>query len=155
MDLGEMGENLLLLLMLVIFFVGGIFLFRKRKGGGTSLEMVVALLSEVSYNRKLMEDFHFHWNIKKFKVDSWNRDKSKLDFLDQPLQAALSDAFNLIEDFNQRIDAAKKNRTSSYLAGIDIEKLRTPLDKSWQGLQEWLKENLEKAGLPPRRGLFG
>ena len=149
MDFGDIGQNFLPLVLLVVFLVTSIFL-KKRRGGAverTPLEVVSNMLSEIIYNQQLMEAFLVNWQVRKFKTGSWNRNKNKLDFLDHQLQITLSDAFGTAEDFNQQIDAAKKHKTASYLANINVEKLRVPLAKCKQGLEEWLQTNLgQKAG---------
>ena len=154
MDISDLGGNLIPLIILAVVVIVNIF-FRRRRGERTQLEIIARLLSEVNYNQKLMETFNLHWQAKKFKTDSWNRNKAKLDFLDQSLQIALSDAFNIAEDFNQEIAAAKKHKSSSYLASISMDRLRTPLAATKQGLEEWLQQNMGRAMPQRRRGLFG
>ena len=154
MDISDLSKNLFPLIILAVIVVVRIF-FRRRRGDGTQVEMITGLLSEINHNQKLMETFNLHWQVKTFKTGSWNRNKAKLDFLNQPLQTALSDAFSIAGDFNQEITAAKKYKSSSYLASISVDKLRKPLATSKQGLDEWLQENMGRAMLKKRRGLFG
>jgi hypothetical protein len=62
----------------------------------------------------------------------------------------------MTEEFNREIDAAKKYKSSSYLANIEVDKLRESLTRSKQGLEEWFAANKDKKGLmPKRRSLFG
>ncbi len=153
-DLGDLGKNITVLLPLIILILFQVFL-KKRKGERTPLEVVGSLLSEVNQNQKLMEAFLFHWQVKKFKTGSWERNKNKLDFLSQSLQNALSDVFGLAEDFNRQIDNAKKYKSSSYLANISVDKGRGRLARRKQGLGEWLEANIGRKELPRRRSLFG
>ncbi|MBN1862872.1 MAG: hypothetical protein JW790_04440, partial [Dehalococcoidales bacterium] len=45
-----------------------------------------------------------------------------------------------------RVESAKMYKSTSYLFGVNIERLQEPLDKSREGLEEWLKANMEQAG---------
>jgi len=76
-----------------------------------------------------------------------------VDFLPRTLQDALSTAFTLAEDSNQQIDAAKKYKSTIYLSGVDVHKLEGPLTKSKEGLEEWLKANIQQTG--PEAGRRG
>ena len=149
-DLGDLGRNITVLIPLILLILFQVFL-KKRKGEGTPLEIVGSLFSEIVQNQTVMEAFLIQWQAKKFKTGSWQRNKNKLDFLDQSVQTALSDAFSLAEDFNRQIDNAKKYKSSSYLANVNVEKLREPLTRSKQGLEAWLQSNSDKEELLPTR----
>jgi len=151
MDFGNIGTNVLIFLAILFLLAFNIFI-RKYRGERTPVEVVKSLLSEIIHNQKLIEDFQFHLQVKKFKAESWKRNKTKVDFLDQSLQTALADAFSMAERFNQDIDAAKKHKSTSYLSSISVDKLKEPLAKSKQGLEEWLQANVEKPQLAKRRG---
>ena len=154
-DLGDLGKNLSVIIPLILLVVFQIFT-RKRRAERTLPEVVTSLLNEVNHNQKLMEAFLVKWQIKKFKTDSWKRNKNRIDVLGQSVQIALADTFELAEDFNRQMENAKKHKSSSYLANINIDKLKEPLARSRQGLEEWLQENSSQQSLPTRRrGLFG
>ncbi|MFC2071825.1 hypothetical protein ACFLUU_03785 [Chloroflexota bacterium] len=154
MDFGEIWGNAPLIGIVIVFIFLQFFL-RKPKPEIMEREIVQNLLSEVSLNRALVETFHLRQKPKKLEVVSWQRHKNKLDFLQQPLQVALSDAFSMTEDFNQRVEAAKKFKSASYLVGIDIDKLKEPLAKSNEGLEEWLLRNVgTKDPTPKYPGFF-
>ena len=130
--------------------------FKRRKTEQTPLGIVASIFSEVRHNKNLTETFEYHWQSKKFKTGSWKRNKTKVDFLPQELLATLSNVFDMAEEYNERVDAAKKYRSDSYMAGIDVSKLKEPLAKSQQELQEWYQENMGNPEYAPkRRGLFG
>jgi hypothetical protein len=116
--------------------------------------MVVTLLSEINQNQRLLENFDFHLRTKKFKTDSWERNKSKLDFLPQELLATLSHAFSIAKDFNEKIDTARKYKSTSYMASIELDKLKLPLAKGKQQLKEWLEANLENPEYHPKGSGF-
>ena len=156
MDLGETGGTLIFIIVMVLVMGANIF-FRRRKTETTPLGMVASLFSAVNQNQTLTETFSFHWRSPKFETGGWNKNKDKLDFLPQELTATLSNAFDMVEDFNQRIGAAKKSGSDSYMAGIDVDKLKALLAKTKQELQGWLQENMQNPEYAPprRRGLFG
>lgn len=155
MGFGDGWQNLALIAVVIIILIASIFL-KKRKGESAPMLIAMGLLREVDKNQKLMEAFLFHWKAKKFKTETWKNNNAKFDFLDEELQIALSDAFEMAEEFNQQIEAARKHKTSSYLAAIQVDRLREPLAESRQGLEEWIQENWGKTELyPKRRGFFG
>ena len=88
-----------------------------------------------------MEAFLFNWQAKKFKTGAWKRNKDKMDYIDQSLRNILAGAYAIAEEFNGEIDAAKKHKSPGYLAGIQLDRLKEPLARSKQGLQEWLELN--------------
>ena len=153
---GSFWQNFGLLIPIIIIIIFGVL--KKRRGGGkTRLEVAVGLLSETNHNLKIMDAFSSNWRVqKKFKTGNWNRNQDKIDFLDQELQNNLADAFDLAEDFNERIAEAKQHKSTSYLAGIQADKLREPLTKSKEGLTEWVQANFQtEMSQRRRRGLFG
>ncbi len=155
MDFGDIGENLPIIVMVIALILLQFFLRRRRKPEGTQREIVQSLLSEVRMNLSLIEAFRFRSQVKKFEAASWQRNKTKLDFLDQPLQGALSDAFMIVEDFNQQVEAAKKYKSASYMVNIDADKLTKPLTKSKEGLEEWLLAETGTKEPPPQYpGMF-
>ncbi len=60
------------------------------------------------------------------------------------LHSTLTDAYEIADGFNREIDAAKKHKSTSYIAGIDTSRLIEPLAKSKRGLEEWLELNKRK-----------
>lgn len=151
---GVLG-NIILVVVILLFLLSSIFL-RRRSMEKTELGRVVTLLSEINENLKIIDAFSFTLGVKKFKTGSWTRNQDKLDFLDDKLRTNLARAFGMAEEFNQNIDAAKKHKSSSYLANIEADKLKEALTKSQQELGDWFNENKDKQELPPKkRGLFG
>ena len=151
MDFGETGANVLVILAIVALLVFNIFL-KRRRGEKTPVEMAVSLLTEINRNQMLAEAFRFELNVSKFKTGSWKRNKDKLDFLDHWLRTAIDESFSMAESFNQEIAAAKKSKSTSYLSGINVAKLKESLSKSKQGLEEWLQVNMQSQPLSRRRG---
>ncbi len=154
MDLFGEGSNWAIIIPIIILIVLSIVMRRRRPAEKTESEIVGSLFYDVSENLRLTEKFSYGGRPKKFRTDSWKRNSEKIGFLDQSLQNTLSRAFTLVEDSNQQIDAAKKQRTNIYLTGVDAHKLEGPLTKSKEGLEEWIRANmpLETTG---RRGCMG
>ena len=67
--------------------------------------------------------------------------KDKLDYIDPTLYSNLAGAYEIADAFNREIDSAKKYKSSSYVASIDVSRLREPLAKSKQGLEGWIEAN--------------
>jgi len=149
-DWKEIGQVFSYLVPVVAFIVINIF-FRKRQEQKRQQQVIRSLISEIDYNQKLMETFLFKWQAKKFKTGTWKRNRDKMDYIDHGLRNTLAGACDIAEEFNSEIEAAKKHKSSSYLAGIQVNRLKEPLARSKQGLEEWLELNkrqkeLEKPG---------
>ena len=65
-------------------------------------------------------------------------------------------AFDMSDDVNDRINAARKYGSDSYMAAVDIEKLKAPIAGAREALGTWLEENIDNPELQPKkRGMFG
>jgi len=74
--------------------------------------------------------------MKKFKTATWDRNKDKINYIEnEGLYSILFDAYGIIKEFNHEIDMAKKNKSTSHLVSIKVERLRQPLERSQQGFQ--------------------
>ena len=156
MDFGDMGQSVGLIVLVIVIFIASIFL--KKRKGDSAAPMIIAmtLLRDVDKNQKLVQAFHFNWKTKKFKTENWKKYNSNIGFISEELSKHLSAAFMISEDFNERIAEAKKHKSSSYLATIQVDRLSVPLAKSREGLEQWVEENWGNSALyPKRRGLFG
>jgi hypothetical protein len=142
-DWKEIGQIFAYLIPVIILILVNVF-FRKQQEEKRRLMVVRGLLSEIDYNQKLMEAFLFQWQAKKFKTGSWKRNRDKMDYIDQGLHNTLASAYEVAEEFNREIETAKKHKSASYLAGIEVDRLTEPLAKSKQGLEEWLQLNKVK-----------
>ena len=146
MDWSEIGKVLAYLVPVIILLVINIF-FRKQQEQKRRLTVVKSLLSEIDYNQKLIEAFSFRWQAKRFKTGTWKRNKDKMDYIDQSLHAILTGAYEITEEFNREIDVAKKHKSASYLASIQVDRLKEPLAKGKQGLEDWLQLNKDSGKL--------
>lgn len=152
---GGEGNQWMLIIPLIIIVVYSLF-FRRRKAEGTQMEIASSLFFDISENLRIAEDFGFQKRPKKFRTGSWQRNSEKVDFLETSLLSDLDEVFTLAESFNQEIDAAKKQKSNIYLSGVDVHKIEGPLTKSKEGLQQWLKTNMQQAGPDAgRRGCMG
>ena len=139
-DWEDIGSIVTYLVPVLIFIVINVF-FRKQQEQKRQQQVVRSLISEIEYNQKLMEAFLFKWQAKKFKTGTWKSNKDKMDYIDQSLRDTLAGAYEIAEGFNSEIEAAKKHKLSSYLAGIQVDRLKEPLARRKQGLEEWLELN--------------
>ena len=149
MDFGDIGENIPIILLIVGLIALQFIVGRRRKPESTRQQTIRDLLLEVRLNQAMLESYYQRQKPKKFEMNDWKRSKGKLDFLGQSLQRSLSDAYMIIEDFNQQIDEAKRYKSASYMASVNPDKLKEPLAKCRQGLQEWLLAST--AANPPKR----
>jgi len=131
------------------------FFLRRRKPETLHGEIAQNLLMEVKLNQALAETYNLRQKPRRFEVTNWRRYKTKLDFFTQTLQGALSETFTMIEDFNQQIETAKKYKSATYTASVDVGKLTEPLAKSKEGLEEWLVANVGQKEPPTKYpGIF-
>ncbi|MFC2069020.1 hypothetical protein ACFLTP_08480 [Chloroflexota bacterium] len=142
-DWGEIGKNVSYLIPIIIFLVFNV-LFKKQREQQKRMAVVKNLLSETDHNGRLVDLFSFQSQMKNFKTATWKKNKDKMDYVDQTLYSTLAGAYEIADEFNREIDAARKHKSTSYIAGIDTYRLVEPLAKSRQGLKEWIELNKGK-----------
>lgn len=154
--MSETTVNILMGILVVLVLAINIYV-KSRRTAKTPLGVVAGILSAVRHNESLVENFGFQRSVGKFKTSVWKKNKDKLDFLPEDLRRTLTQVFEMSEDVNERIEAARKFKSDSYLAGIDVSKLKEPIARSKDPLQEWLQTNINNPEYQPkrRRGLFG
>jgi len=151
-DFGDFGNILIIMIPLILIILFNVF-FKKRKAEKTEPEIAMSLLSEVAINQQIAEAFAGKSQLRKFRTGSWQRNREKMNFLDQKLKDELAKAFGMAEEFNRAIDATRKFKSSSYLEGIPVDKLKDSLARSRQGLEEWFELNKDQAMMTTgRRG---
>jgi hypothetical protein len=130
---------------------------RSKRSGNTNLDIAADVLSNVNDNLKIVEERASNWGSKKkFQTASWNRSKEKVGFLGTELVSKLNESFALAEDFNSRIDSARKNNIMSTLQDMPLDRLREPLTKSKEGLVAWLQTNYQSEAMNSQnRGCSG
>ena len=156
MDFGE-GSQWTILIPIIILIVLSFVMRRRRPAEKTPQDIAGSLLMDVNNNLRIVEGLSYQQRPKKLKMGSWQRNNEKIDFLDDSLREDLSAAFRMAEDFNMQVESAKLYKAhSSYLSGINVERIKDPLAKSKDGLEEWLKANMGQVGPDAGRpGCFG
>ena len=158
MDLFGDKSELAYLIPIIVLIALSFFLRRRKPAERTEVDIVGSLFFEVKENLGVVEAIGPRTSFKKLKTGSWKRNSGKVDFLDESLRNNLAQAFSLAEDYNMQVDAAKKFKSTSYLASINIDRLKRSLAASHDGLEGWLRANMDKAGpgTQQRQGcLFG
>jgi hypothetical protein len=149
---GEDGSQWTFIIPLIILIVFSIFM-RRRRAENTPQDIASSLLNDLNADQGIIERFGTATKPTKLKIGSWDRNNNKLGFLDDATRTNVANFFKMAEDFNMQIETAKRYKTSSYLSGINVEKMKEPLAKSREGLQEWIKVNMQQMG--PGQGRQG
>ena len=130
----------------------GLQVVRTRRA---PLGKVIGILSSVKYNNKFCENFSYHRSVGRLKAKAWEKNRNKVLFLPQSLIDDLTKLFEMVAEINARIDSAIKYQSDSYMAAIEIDKLKEPLAKCQEKLTEWVYENMNNPEyLPKKRSLF-
>ena len=138
MDFGDISGNLPIIISIIVLILLQFFLRRRRSPETNQVGIIQNLINEVRLNNRLADIFDPSKAGKKFMDTSWRLYGNKLDFLERDLQTDVSDTYMMIEDYNQQITSAKKFKSTSYLASIDIGRLKDVLTDTQEGLEEWL-----------------
>ncbi len=139
-DWDQIVKVLSYLIPIIAFILFNVF-FKKQREAKRRLSVAKGLLSEIGYNHRLAESFLMQAQRKKFKVATWERNKGKMDYLDQSLFLTLVDAYEIAGGFNLEVEATKKEKSESYLTGINVGRLIGLLAKAKQGLEQWIELN--------------
>ena len=154
-NLGTDNSQWATIIPLIVLVVLSIVM-KRRKSEKTPQEIASSLFSDINSNQQIVEGFAFQGRPKKLQLGSWQRNNAKLDFLEPSLRSSLASTFRLSEDFNMQIESAKTYQSSSYLEGISVDKLKRSMEESKQGLEDWIKSNMQQAGPDAgRRGCMG
>ena len=150
MDFGALGENFPIFAIAIGLILLQIILRLRRKPEKTQRALVQNLLAEIKLNMAVAEVFNSQQKPKKFLLTTWQMNKTKIGFLDQPLQSALTDTFMIAEDFNHQLAAAKKHKSAGYLPNLDKGKLNKLHGIGKDGLEEWLLKHVGQKEPPPK-----
>ncbi len=152
--MGRDWTSIIILAIIVIALIW--FIGRRGKRGTPKLQVMLGLISDVNDNIKLLETRRINpQSTKKFRGRSWKAYQDKLDFLDATTVNTLKETFNLVSDFNEQIELAKKSQTTATLQELPLDKLKQPLTKSKEVLVQWLRANLQTELGPTRRNTWG
>ncbi len=134
--------SLILFVAVIVLLIW--FVMRGRRREGPKLQVALAMIANVNDNLKIMETHRIDpLSTKKFKAGAWKSYSDKHDFLDAHTVPALKESFNLIAEFNNTINSAKKDKNPAILQGLPLDKLKDPLSRSKDGLVLWLRANLQ------------
>jgi hypothetical protein len=139
-DWGEVGKVISYIIPAILFVLFNV-MFKKKREQQRRLEVVKNLISEIDYNSRVAESLALRSQIKKFKTAAWKRNKEKIEYIDEKLQSILANAYDIADELNRHIDKAKEFKSTSYMIGIDTNRLIEPLIKSKQGLEDWMELN--------------
>lgn len=138
-----------LAVVLSLVLIIALFSFLRGRGGVMQRpEVVQFLLFDVKMNQALVEAFYIQEKPRRFEKSNWDINKKKIGFLDESLKETLNMTFGMVEDLNQDIKLAKKNKTSHQ--SINVAKLVEPLDTCRKGLEDWMMENIGTTELPTK-----
>ena len=147
MDTGALWVVLSLIVVVALFSF-----LRGRGGVRRRPEIVQLILIDVKMNQALVAAFYLREKPKQFERNNWTLYKSNVGFLGESLNETLRLTFSMVEDINQEIKFAKKNKTSHQ--SIDVTKLTEPLAECRKGLEDWMMENLGTTELPLKHPSF-
>jgi hypothetical protein len=155
MDFGNLSDNIPVIVAIIVLILLQLFFRRKRSPDASNGAIASGILSELRLNIRLADFFSYSKAGKKFTTTSWTLYHNKLDFLNQAQRNAVSNAFVLLEEYNQQIDSAKKFKSTSYLAGLNMDKLNSLLVKAQESLEEWLSSHPDAESGTKIPGIFG
>ena len=140
MDLGDLQSNLPFIILIVVLIVMTVVM-RQRRTERTPVDIASALFTDVRTNLGIVESMGAQKSPRKLKVDSWQRNENKLEFLDDSVRRELSTTYHLTEDYNRQVEAVKSYNQSGYMSIISVDKLKRSLVASQQGMEQWLRDN--------------
>jgi len=140
-----MAENAIQwLVILIIFGVLVWFFTSRRKPGTAGMEIVIGLLREIDHNIKVIEiRREVPDGYKNFRMSYFNRNSSKLEFLQAELVERINKMYVTLTDYSNMIDTARKNKSSAELHTLDLDNLKKVVDQNRADLIEWLRVDYE------------
>ena len=153
MNLNDTQITILLAVAIVIAMIANIYV-KKRRNDKAPLGLVVGMLSDLNKNKRLSENFHFHYQSKRFWTTKWLKNQAKINFLPREIHTSLTHAFDIAEGFNERIDEAKRYKSNTYMSAIEVDKLKEPVTKAQLELREWIQANMNNPDYHVKRKSF-
>ena len=144
MDFGALAVVLSIVVIVVLFSF-----FRGHGGVKHRPEVVQFVLFDVKLNQVLVDTFHKREKPRRLEKTNWEINKSKIGFLGESLKETLKLTFDMVEEVNQELKQAKKNKSLSY-QDINVSKLKEPLAKCREGLEGWLMDTIGTTEVSPR-----
>lgn len=154
-DFSDVSEFLPVILTIVGVIALQFFMRRGRGGGiAPNRNIIQGFMSDIRINLRLVEILENGEQIKRFSVTAWKLYKDKIDFLNQPVQTALTEAYEIAEDYNQQVAANKRFKTAHYIANINTGKMKERLQKGLAGLEDWLLQTTGSTDPAGKSGFF-
>jgi hypothetical protein len=154
MDFGDLSEYMPVILVIIGLIVIQLFMRRKGTSKSSHQHSVHAILSDVRVNLRLVDILMEGEQIKRFAINGWKTSKNDIEFLSQNLQSALTDAFDIAQDYNEQVATTKQFQPSNYKASIDTVKLKDRLQKCKSALEDWLMTNVGTTDPGGKSGIF-
>ncbi len=147
-------QDIGLLVLLIAFFVVAV-VFNKRRNNSAPMVVAMNLYRDIDKNQKMINSFSYQAKAKNFRVKNWQKNRTRMDFLNEDLRSDINAGFRMAEEFNQQIDMARKTGSATYPVSIQVDKLKEPLTRAREGLIKWIQDNWgNRAYLPKRIGFF-
>ena len=136
-----------------LLIVVALFSFLRGRGSvRRHPEIVQLILIDVKMDQALVTAFYLREKPKQFERNNWELYKNEVGFLGESLNETLRLTFSIVEDLNQEIKFAKKNKTSHQ--SINVNTLTEPLAECRKGLEDWMMEHLGTTEPPLKRPSF-
>jgi hypothetical protein len=152
MFFGSLGEKLLFVAAIFAF----IMLFALMRGKDprrARADIVRTLLSELRIDTILVDTWDRQPVQRYFEVTGWQLHKKKLQFLEKDLQKDIADVFGLAVDYNMRLRAARKAKSTEKVAP-ELETMKEAIPRVKRGLEDWLLANVGSIDQQERPGLI-
>ena len=154
MDFGNLSEIMPVILVIIGLVAIQYFMRRKNVSPSSHQHVVHAILSDIRVNLRLVEILIEGEQIKRFAVNGWKTSRNNIEFLSQNLQSALTDAFDIAQDYNEQVATTKQFKPTNYTASIDTVKLKDRLQRCKSALEDWLMTNVGTTDPGGKTGIF-
>ena len=157
MDTVDLQSSLPFIIIIVVLLVLSIVMRRRRSEKGP-VDIASSLYMDIRQNQTTLASVGSRGKLRKLKMDSWQRNENKLEFLSDSVRRELSNTFHLVEDYNRQVESVKGYQQAGYMSIVNVDKMRRSLESSQKGLEDWLRENTGQQGqqTSQRQGcLFG
>jgi len=114
---------------------------RQRRSERSPVDIASVIFMDLRTNLGILESMGSSKRPRKLKVDGYQRNENKLEFLDDSVRRDLATTYHLAEDYNRQVEAVKSYQHSGYMSIISVDKLKRSLVNSQQGLEQWLRAN--------------
>ena len=154
MDFGDLSEYMPVILVIVGLIVIQLFMRRKDRSPSSHQHIVHAILSDIRIDLRLVQILMDGEQIKRFSINGWKTHRDNIEFLSQNLQSALTEAFDIVQDYNEQVASTTQFKATNYVASIDTIKLKDRLQKCKSALEEWLMNNVGTTDPGGKTGIF-